>query len=441
MIKKAKVIDSSIGIKELEREILRSDILRLTILMVLFYLFALYVGAVLVFFPSAFHSVFAYEEFYWVPITFLLLIMLYYSIVRWFYKRAYNSSRTVPNAVRYISLFIEMSIPTLILYATVHSHPVIYVLISPRLLLYYLFINLSALTLNRSLCIFAGFVAAVEYSALSFYIYFQYQTTDLAHFHYLSLAQEHAITSLILNRSGLFFLGGCVTAFITQQIKKRLFAAFEATKQREHIAQIFGRHVSPEVVDMLLQDNKTLVSEAKEVCVLFLDIRGFTTFSENKKPEEVVNYLNYLFGFMVDIINSHHGIINKFLGDGFMAVFGAPLSSSHTTDNALNAAIEIVQRIQKEVADGAIPKTRIGIGIHYGRVVTGTIGAFQRQEYTVIGDVVNLASRIEKLNKEYQSQILISEDAYTQLEEKRGTLLGEVTVMGRHHPIKVYEVL
>ncbi|PJD94854.1 MAG: adenylate/guanylate cyclase domain-containing protein [Legionella sp.] len=441
MANKKKLVDASIGMQELEREVLRSEILRLTILMLLFFVLTLYVSLTVVFFPAAFHYVFAYEVFYWVPIIISLFITLYYFVLRWLYKRAYNSSQAVSSLVRYISLFIEMSIPTLILYVTVVSHPVIYVLISPRLLLYSLFITLSALTLNRSLCIFAGVVAAVEYSALSFYVYFQYQATDLVNFHYLSLTKEHTITSLILNRSGFFFLGGCVTAFITQQIKNRLFAAFEATKQREHIAQIFGRHVSPEVVDMLLQDDKTLVSESKDVCVLFLDIRGFTTFSENKAPEEVVNYLNYLFGFMVDIINSHHGIINKFLGDGFMAVFGAPLSSSHITDNALNAAMEMIQRIKKEVADGAIPETRIGIGIHYGRVVTGTIGAFQRQEYTVIGDVVNLASRIEKLNKEYQSQILISEDVYTQLEEKRGTLLGEVTVMGRHHPIKVYEVL
>ena len=329
---------TSIGQQDLEHEILRSEILRVTILMVLFYVFAAYVGLTLLFFPSNYHSVFAYEHFYLVPIAISLFITLYFLMLRWLYKRALNASQNISNLVRCISLFIEMSIPTFILYVTIQSHPLIYVIISPRLLLYFFFIMLSALTLNRSLCIFSGLVAALEYSILSFYIYAEYQESAPA----LTMTQEHTVTSLILSRAGLFFLGGCVTAFITQQIKNQLFASFEATKQRERIAQIFGRHVSPEVVNMLLENNKTLLSESKDVCVLFLDIRGFTSFSENKKPEEVVNYLNYLFGFMVDIINTHHGIINKFLGDGFMAVFGAPLSNDHATDNAVKAAIEIV---------------------------------------------------------------------------------------------------
>lgn len=191
---------------------------------------------------------------------------------------------------------------------------------------------------------------------------------------------------------------------------------------------------------LLSQQKNTNLSEAKFVCVLFLDIRNFTAFSENKNPQEVVNYLNQMFGFMIDIINKHHGIINKFLGDGFMAVFGVPLKGDNDTNNAVQAAEEILIQIEKEIAKGTIPDTRVGIGIHCGIVVTGSVGAAERQEYTIIGDVVNLASRLEQLNKTYGSQLLISEDVHAGLQEQRGELLGDTVVPGRQKVIKIYRL-
>ncbi len=151
--------------------------------------------------------------------------------------------------------------------------------------------------------------------------------------------------------------------------------------------------------------------------MMFLDIRNFTKFAESRQPEEVVNYLNTLFDFMIEIINQNNGIINKFLGDGFMAVFGAPVSDGQDCRNAVNAAMAIIKRLDEEVKAGTIPHTTAGIGIHAGPAVTGNVGSSQRKEYTIIGDVVNMASRIEQLNKQYGSQVLISDEVCKSIEK------------------------
>jgi adenylate cyclase len=186
-----------------------------------------------------------------------------------------------------------------------------------------------------------------------------------------------------------------------------------------------------------------LGGEARHVCLMFLDIRDFTTFSEKRRPEEVVHYLNSLFEFMIESVNRHDGIINKFLGDGFMAVFGAPVSDGEDSRHAVEAALEIVARVDELNAAARIPPTRIGIGLHAGEAVTGNVGSAQRKEYTIIGDVVNLASRIEQLNKQFNSQLLVSEvvwQAINQDVKKEATPLGPVHVKGHEALVQVYQL-
>ena len=175
-------------------------------------------------------------------------------------------------------------------------------------------------------------------------------------------------------------------------------------------------------------------------CMMFFDIRNFTSFSENKDPVEVVNYLNCLFDFIIDIINKNNGIVNKFLGDGFMAVFGAPISGEDDVKNAIQSSFEILERIQLETIKGNIPSTKVGIGLHAGKAVTGNVGSASRKEYTIIGDVVNLASRIEQLNKKYATQILVSEDVWNLYDEKRGEFIDEVDIRGREEKVRIYKL-
>src|SRR6185369_15966187 len=137
-----------------------------------------------------------------------------------------------------------------------------------------------------------------------------------------------------ISKAVFLLLLGIVTGIVAVQIKKRLLEACNATEERNQIARMFGEHLSTAVAKQLLEQGTDLRSEKKTVCVMFLDIRNFTTFSERRNPEEVVGYLESLFSFMIEIVNRHNGFINKFLGDGFMAVFGAPVSSGNDSLNA-----------------------------------------------------------------------------------------------------------
>jgi adenylate cyclase len=235
---------------------------------------------------------------------------------------------------------------------------------------------------------------------------------------------------------------GVVAGAVALQIKRRIVKSFETVEERNRISHTFGEYVSPEVMDTLMTLKSDLRSESKQVCVMFLDIRNFTGFAEKRSPAEVVEYLESLFDFMIEIVNRHHGIINKFFGDGFMAVFGAPLSDGRDCENALDAAREILRRVQQEVELGNILPTTVGIGLHFGEAVTGSIGSSLRREYTVIGDVVNLAARIEKLNKVYGSQLLISDVVRQSVESDlaEAISMGNVQVKGREEGIQIYQV-
>ena len=147
----------------------------------------------------------------------------------------------------------------------------------------------------------------------------------------------------------------------------------------------------------------------RTVCVLFLDIRGFTAMTRTRPADETVALLNDFFAEMIEIVDRHNGIINKFLGDGFLALFGAPLADPAAAANALAAARGMLDAVDAWNRDRPAQALRIGIGIHIGEAVTGTVGSPRRKEYTVIGDTVNLAARLEQLTKETGSRLLVSD--------------------------------
>ena len=165
---------------------------------------------------------------------------------------------------------------------------------------------------------------------------------------------------------------------------------------------------TPAVVDRLLATSSEPASEMRTVCVLFLDIRGFTATTRQRPAGETVALLNDFFAEMIEVVDRHGGIINKFLGDGFLALFGAPLKDPSAATNALAAARGMLDAVDAWNLVRPRQTLRIGIGIHIGEAVTGTVGSPQRKEYTVIGDTVNLAARLEQLTKETGSRLLVS---------------------------------
>jgi adenylate cyclase len=434
--KKLLAVDHDVFEKEFAIESLKSDQLRVSILIGAIVSALLFVSVMAPIFYDEFQSTF-HGNFRGFLITVYLIFganVCYLAFERIVLGRLIKKQQKPFAALKYLSAFVETSIPTLgMMVGSTFLGP-IYTLFTPAAFVYPLFISLSALRLNVRLCIFTGAVAGLEYTLLA--LYFIQKSSNTAVEPILAGVPHHLLKGFLL------FLTGVVTGLVTLQIRKRIISSFSVVEERNRISRTFGEYVSPEVMDKLLDLKPDLRSENKNVCVMFLDIRNFTGFAEKRTPEEVVEYLESLFEFMIEIVNRHHGIINKFLGDGFMAVFGAPLSDGKDCANALKAAQEILARVQQEVEAGTILPTTVGIGLHAGEAVTGSIGSALRREYTVIGDVVNLAARIEKLNKRFDSQLLVSEIVWQAVSTDGGKAvpMGQVEVRGREQAIQIYQV-
>jgi adenylate cyclase len=229
----------------------------------------------------------------------------------------------------------------------------------------------------------------------------------------------------------------------------RLTLAFQdmgaGLAEREKIKTAFGKFVNKEVAERVMRDELSLGGETKEATVFFSDIRSFTAISERLSPHEVVEFLNDYMTRMVDCVNKTHGVVDKYIGDAIMAVWGVPYSVGNDTANAIDGALMMRAALAEYNASRegtAKPFLKIGCGINAGPVVAGQIGSLERMEYTVIGDAVNLASRIESLNKPFRTDILISQDAYERVEGLYAVEpMKRITVKGKAEPQQIYAVL
>lgn len=419
----------------LEHEVIVSERLRMAIIAgLLGFILAAYLFAQWAF-PQMFIRAFGQQLPFWlVPI--FTGAMLAYELAIW-YALGYllRRQRQPPLFLRYINAFVETSALSLVLVAMTQILEPVAVLTTPPILVYMVFILLATLRLDWELCVFTGLVAAGEYALLAWF--FTQEVSPNFQSPYFTALLPH------LGRVLVFAASGVLAGLVAQRLRQQLAKSLRAAEERNQIVGMFGQYVSPAVVDRLLTQNVAVSGEVRQVCVMFLDIRDFTTFAENRAPTEVVDYLNYLFSFMIEVVNQQQGIVNKFLGDGFMAIFGAPVPDGQAVHNAVAAALEILERVAQLNAAQTIPPTRVGIGLHCGEAVTGSVGSSQRKEYTIIGDVVNLAARIEQLNKQFDSQLLVSEEVWRTLQPVppvKGTSLGPVTVKGRAAPVQLYRL-
>ncbi len=217
----------------------------------------------------------------------------------------------------------------------------------------------------------------------------------------------------------------------------------ESLKEKEFIRDTFGKVVDPEIRDHLLNGNITLGGKNCHITVMFCDIRSFTSMSESMEPAKVVALLNDYFTQLGKCITKNHGVINKYIGDAIMAIFGAPLESANHALDAYNAALEMRKSLvllNDDFVSKGLPTVRFGIGLHSGNVLAGNIGAEDRMEYTVIGDTVNTASRIETLCKSYNTDLLISGSTAELLKDTDIKLqfIDEVMVRGKTEKVKLY---
>lgn len=218
-------------------------------------------------------------------------------------------------------------------------------------------------------------------------------------------------------------------------------------RHKEKIKRAMGQYISQDVMQDVVKniDEIKLGGKRANVTVLFADIRGFTSMSEKMTAEEVSVILNEYFTAIEPIISQYNGVINKFIGDAVMAIFGEPIQDKNHAENAVKCANKMllkVEQLQKKWLEEGKPKIEIGIGINTGEAFVGNIGSEKRLEYTVIGDMVNLASRIESYNKVYKTNFLISSTTYEKVRNIADVIkISEVSIRGKAKKLDIYEVL
>ena len=218
-------------------------------------------------------------------------------------------------------------------------------------------------------------------------------------------------------------------------------------RKKEKIQSAMGKYLSKDVMKSVVDniDSVKLGGKRANVTVLFADIRGFTSISEKLSAEEVTRILNEYFTAIVPIIEKNNGILNKFMGDAVLAVFGEPIKSNNHALDAIICAdcmLKKVRQLQEKWLEEGKPKIEIGVGISTGEAFVGNIGSEERLEYTVIGDTVNTASRIENYNKVYRTKFLISQETFEQVQKHVDVIkIREVTIRGKAKKINIYEVL
>jgi len=224
-----------------------------------------------------------------------------------------------------------------------------------------------------------------------------------------------------------------------------MLAYLREKRTREQAVRLFSRFLNPAVVKQIVDQGETIESlsgKTRQMSILFSDIRGFTTLSETRPPQEIVALLNRYFSRQVSVVFRHGGTLDKFIGDCIMAFWGAPLEDPRHAEHAVAAALEMEQVLLafKKELGGVAGDFDVGIGIHSGSAVVGFIGAEQKLDYTAIGDAVNLASRIEGLTKDAHCRILVSRETMAACHNSfTFTSRGSYKVKGRTQEVELFE--
>ena len=242
-------------------------------------------------------------------------------------------------------------------------------------------------------------------------------------------------------------MSGALTVQLITLIFGYSFKFITENRNKEKIKLAMGKYLSQDIMKNVVSniDDLGLGGKRAVVTVLFSDIRGFTSMSEKMSAEEVSLILNEYFAEMEPIISKYNGVINKFIGDAVMAIFGEPIQDVNHAQNAVRCAYEMLKKVEylreKWLFEGK-PKFEIGVGINTGEVFIGNIGTENRMEYTVIGDTVNLASRIESYNKVYKTNLLVSSSTYEYIAGIADVIkINEVQIRGKSKKMNIYEVL
>ncbi|AOP35373.1 guanylate cyclase [Leptospira tipperaryensis] len=313
----------------------------------------------------------------------------------------------------------------------------------PASYLYFFMIILSGFALNERLSILSG-----SYCGLQYLVFYILSRDGILEIHSKDVLQWHDLTDppIYFFKSMMMIFSGVVVGVLVRNTKRLLSEVLEREKEKSNISRLFGQFVSEEVKEKLLREGVTDRTEKKKVLILFSDLRSFTSLSEKSDPDRLILQLNEYFDRMADCITRNGGTIDKFIGDAIMAVFGGLVDVNSPADAALKTSQEMQRELEilnREWSLSQFPILESGIGLHYGEVVQGAIGSKNRLDFTVIGDSVNTASRIEGLCSSLNEKILFSSAVYQLLSDenrKRCNSLGKFKVKGRETEIDLYSL-
>ena len=361
-----------------------------------------------------------------------VFFFLNYELIFLFLLRRYIKNKlSINDHVKLAHTLIEIIFPGILMFMlTLIEERAVY-LDAPYFLTYFLLIAISSLQLNFRISFFLGIMAALQYSALTYYVYnYVIPVNDI---------KAHMPIASYYVRSVMMLFTGAASGMIALEINNRVQNSFKQLVEKQKIINLFGQQVSREIVDELIQRKDELDVKRVNATIMFLDIRNFSTYAETKDPQEIIEFQNNIFDPLIEIISKHKGLVNQFMGDGFMASFGIPLQTLSHEQNAFNAGLEIINKIKVLAEVGVIPITRVGIGIHSGEVITGNIGNDIRKQYSIAGTTVITAARLEQLNKEYRTQFLVTREFLNKINTNGQAVesLGDVSIKGFEKPVEV----
>ncbi|MBL8017835.1 MAG: adenylate/guanylate cyclase domain-containing protein [Ignavibacteria bacterium] len=361
-----------------------------------------------------------------------LLFFFNYELIFLFLLKKYVRNKTPLNeGLKLVHTLIEITFPGILLFMlTVIEQRAVY-LDAPYFIMFFMLIAISPLQLNFRVSFLLGVMSALQYGFLTYYVY-----------EFIMPANGIPVTMPVASyyvRAILMMFTGAAAGIIAFEINKRVQNSFRQLLEKQKIINLFGQQVSREIVDELILRKDGLDIKRVKATIMFLDIRNFSSYAETKDPAEIIQFQNNIFDPLIEIISKHKGLVNQFMGDGFMASFGIPLETKTHEQNAFEAGLEIITKIKELGTAGVIPPTRVGIGIHSGEVITGNIGNDIRKQYSIAGTTVITAARLEQLNKQFSSQFLVTKD-FSQMINTNGLViesLGDVTIKGFEKPVEV----
>lgn len=340
-----------------------------------------------------------------------------------------NTRTVTAGWVRWLATTVEISVPLMFMVPTALVDPLLALHDAPAAL-WVMAIFVSVLRLTPALTAYAGALACAEWFGVWAWCASQVGDLDPS----INLAGA-------LRRTFIFAASGTIATYFSYALIRMIRDIETNAEQRERLRRLLGAYVPTPVVQRLMREESTRISERRTATVLFVDIRDFTQFAEDHPVDEVVSRLNLALERFALRVEEHGGLVNKFLGDGMMALFGAPFDDPDHAQHALDAALAILESADALDSGGAWNGLRVGVGLHTGELVLGDIGGDRQREYTAIGSTVNTASRVESANKALSTRLLLTESVRAELREGRALRdLGPVALRGLSEPVRLYTV-